>query len=99
MPLLLSSRVNNIGASIDGDNIAVLKDIVTGYAMYHLMIHRGADTCRVVIITIKVRDSALFFQTALENFIELCGTHPGLCCRNCRIQRTASYDACARHVM
>ena len=88
MPLFTGCRVNNIGATVNGENIPLFEPVVAGNTVHHLVVYGGANTGWVVVVAVEVRGAALLLQTLFESTVNLCGAHSWLGGGNRCIERS-----------
>ena len=99
VPLAVGGGVDNVCATVDGENIAVLEHVVAGDAVNNLVVDGGAYGRRVVVVAVEVGGATQLQHGAFKGGVHLCGGYAGAGCRHCRIECTAGNDACTSHLL
>ena len=99
VPLAVGSGVDDVCATVDGENIAVLEHVVAGDAVNNLVVDGGAYGRRVVVVAVEVGGATQLQHGAFKGGVHLCGGYAGAGCRHCRIECTAGNDACTSHLL
>ena len=60
VPLAVGGGVDNVCATVDGENIAVLEHVVAGDAVNNLVVDGGAYGRRVVVVAVEVGGATQF---------------------------------------
>ena len=99
VPLAVGSGVDDVCATIDGENIAVLEHVVARDAVNNFVVDGGAYGRRVVVVAVEVGGATQLQHGAFKGGVHLCGGYAGAGCRHCRIKCTAGNDACTSHLL
>ena len=99
VPLAVGGGVDDVCATVDGENIAVLEHVAAGDAVNNLVVDGGAYGRRVVVVAVEVGGAAQLQHGAFKGGVHLCGGYAGAGCRHCRIECTAGNDACTSHLL
>ena len=99
VPLAVGGGVNHVCTTVDGEDIAVLENVVAGDTVNDLVVDGGAYGCRVVVVAVEVGGTAQFQQGAFKGGIHLCGSYAGAGCRYGRVKCAAGDNTCTSHLL
>ena len=60
MPLAVGIGVNNVCATVNGENVAILEYVVAGDTVNNLVVDGGTYGRRVVVVAVEVGGAAQF---------------------------------------
>ncbi len=66
-----------LGAAVDGDDVALLEDVLGGDAVHHLVVDGGAEGAREAVVALEAGRGALLADVGLGDLVELQEAHAG----------------------